>query len=155
VALSFLLLCSIFSFAGPADAQSSITPDSSRTQDVAESALRYFTADNHPGFGARVICFSTAMMLPMNFINRFRNGSDPVVWSTDCLRDAWGGMHYRKNNAPGVLVEISGIRWISGEDAEVTGFCRWGDFVPAPTKIHVIQKNGTWIVKRQGNIRVP
>jgi hypothetical protein len=145
---SLLAFCLTFSFAGSAKAQSSITPDFSRTQDVAESALRYFIAENQPSFGPRVICFSTSVSLPMKFISRFANSTDSVVWSIECLHDVLGGVYYRKNNKPGVLIEISSISWISGGDAEVTGFRRWGDFIPAPTKIHVIQKNGTWIVKR-------
>jgi hypothetical protein len=123
-----------------------LNAESSRTEDVCETAFRYFFT--HDGTsGAKAICISTATPLSSNFTSRLANIIPHVAWSIECTSDRWAGIKYIKTNEPAVLVKIVSIRWVSGKEAEVSGGSVSGDFLRPPSTIRIVEKNGRWIVK--------
>jgi hypothetical protein len=143
---SFLSLCFAAFLVSPVNSQTPAIADSSRTEDVCEAALRYFFA--HDGTRtAKAICISTSMPLPPSFINRFASNDPQVVCSIECTSDRWAGAKYVRTNEPAALFKITSIRWVGGEEAEVKGGLSGGDFVRPPYTIHVIKRNGRWLVK--------
>ena len=143
---SLLSVCLAVFFVLSANSQTTLNAESSRTEDVCETAFRYFFT--HDGtLGAKAICISTTIPLPSNFTNRFANNIPHVVWSIECTSNLWAGVKYIKTNEPAVLVKIVSIRWVSGKEAEVSGGSVWGDFVRPPSTVHIVEKNGRWFVK--------
>jgi hypothetical protein len=143
---SLLSVCLAVLFVLSANSQTTLNADSSHTEDVCETAFRYFLTHGDT-LGAKAICISTAIPLPSNFISRFANSIPHVAWSIECASNFWAGIKYIKTNEPAVLVKIVSIRWVSGKEAEVNGGSVWGDFVRPPSTVRIVEKNGRWIVK--------
>jgi hypothetical protein len=143
---SALCLGALFVFStGP---QTLFAQDVNRREAVCEAALRYFFTDEVPA-GAKAICISSAIPFPASFINRFAGSNPPVVWSIECTSNLWAGIKRTNKNEAAFLIKIASIRWISGEEAEVKGGAAWGDFVQPPNIIHIVERNGHWIVKHE------
>src|SRR5216684_8525565 len=151
---SFLALCLGVLFVFPADTQTTSALDSKRTEDICEVAFRYFFTHDGTG-GAKAICISTIMPLPMGFISRFAYNNPPVVWSIECTSDLWAGVKYMKSNEPAALIKITSIRWVSGEQAEVKGGSVSGDFLRALNTVNIVKRNGRWLVKRDKSMASP
>ena len=143
----FLALCIGALFISPADSQTVPLLDRKRTEDVCEVALRYLFAHDGPE-GAKAICISTTVSLPLHFIDRFAGNNPPVVWSIECTSDQWAGSKYMKTNEPAVLIKIIDIRWINSKEVHVKGGSVRGDFVRPPMSMRIVERNGRWLVEQ-------
>jgi hypothetical protein len=147
---SLLALCVGVLFVFPGDSQTMSAPDSKRTEDVCEVALRYFFAHDGPQ-GAKAICISTNMPLPLNFIDRFASNNPRVAWSIECTSDQWSRTKYVKTNELAVVIKITGVRWINSKEAEVKGGSVGGDFVRLPITVKIRERDGRWFVEQDKN----
>jgi len=143
----FLALCIGVFFILPADSQTAALLDPKRTEDVCEAALRYLFAHDGPE-GAKAICISTTVSLPLHFIDRFAGNNPPVVWSIECTSDQWAGSKYMKTNEPAVLIRITSIRWINSREVQVKGGSMRGDFIQHPIIINIVERDGRWLAKQ-------
>jgi hypothetical protein len=129
-----------------ASSQTADVPDSKQVEDVHEASFRYFFTHELTQSRAEAFCISSAKWLAPNFVKRFANSDPPVVWLSECpIGPPKSGPLMSKKN-PAVHIGIMSVRWISPVEVEVRGHFRSGELGATQEMLHLVQKNGRWIV---------
>lgn len=140
------LLCFSGLFALSANPQASYAPDSKQVEDVHKAVFRHSFARDLAGSKAEGFCISSAKSLPLNFVKRFANGSPPVVWLSQCPFGESKSEPMGKKKEPAQRIGVMTVRWISAVEVEVRGYCRSGELGYTEQLLHLVRKNGRWIV---------
>ncbi len=144
--LTVLCFCMLFVFS--ANPQASYAPDSKQVEDVHEAVFRHFFAHELTGSNAEAFCISSARSLPLNFVKRFANNDPPVVWLSECPFAPSKSEPLRKKKERAERIGVTKVRWISAVEVEVRGYCRYGELGYTEQLLHLVRKNGRWIVNR-------
>ena len=138
-------LCLSVLFVLSANPQSQYAPEPKQVEDVHEVVFRHFFTHDL-AVESRSLLHILCEVSPQKFVSRFADNDPPVVWLSECPFGPSRSEPLGKKKEPAERIGITKVRWISAVEVRVKAYCRYGELGYTQQLLHLVHKNGNWIV---------